>query len=360
VQEFFILALPESERIEAEKGLQAAENQRRAAAFNSGSSGRLSKTITLPIPEKDRACHGPYNLVENNLHGQDNYIKIWAAVGLAAIRANLSGAWRAWQICKHLDQGGGGKVTRADLWTYLDDLGIGERKRRRWIGQAKKAGLLRFDPVLSDYYMVGQAQAAIRLGCKHVGRSAAVRVGEFVKAGWRANVWSAYLTTLNGRLVSQEKKAELTGVPIRTQNYYQMQLSGSARRNYAQTELTSDHITGLRDHGRSSAFVGKDNRVYYRLPDMRTVPDHIARTLPKGRSKKIQKQVNLSCYEAREQGGVFRLFHEKAKGVKSALNKIRRSDHPPWELPDEVFLLTFPGKNSNIWQPAQVGDVQAI
>lgn len=145
-------------------------------------------------------------------HDPNGYIKIWAMVGLAAIKGKTSGAWRAWQICKHLDQEGSGRVLRLELWTYFDYLGVGDRKRRRWVNQAVKLGLLMFDARGGHYYMVSLAQAAVILNCRHVGRPAAIRLDAFVKTGWRENVWSAYLATTNNRPISQAKKAKLTGV----------------------------------------------------------------------------------------------------------------------------------------------------
>jgi len=293
-------------------------------------------------------------------HDPNGYIKIWAMVGLAAIKAKKSGGWRVWQICKHIDQEGGSKVSRLELWDYLDYLGIGDRKRRRWIRQALRLGLLMFDAQTENYYMVGLAQAAVILNCKRVGLPAAIRLDAFVKTGWRDHLWSAYLSTTNNRPISQAKKAKLTGVKIKTQYRYQSRLPGEARRNYSMTNFTSDHIQGLRDQGVLNAFACRNGKVLIRLPDIRNVPADIARTLKKGRSRKAQKQINISLHVEREKTTVCKLFFEKEKSIENALKKYRKSDKPFWELPDEVFMAVFRGKNTNLWEPRAVIDMQSV
>ena len=305
------------------------------------------------------SCTPEHEQKEKKNHDPGGYIKVWAMVGFAAIKAKNSGGWRAWQICKHLDQEGSSKVSVLELWAYLSYLKIGERKSFRWVKQALKLGLLTFDDRTGNYYMAGLAQAAVILGCERVGLPAVMRLDAFIKTGWRAHLWSAYLATTNNKLISQATKAKLTGVKARTQYRYQSRLPGGARRNYSQTNFTNDQLQGISDQGISSAFAGRNGKVFIRLPDIRTVPMDIARTLNKGRSKKAQKQINISLNVERDKTTVYRLFFEEYKNVMGALKKIRKSDRPSWELPDEIFRLALSCKNSNIWKPIPVMEGQS-
>lgn len=279
-------------------------------------------------------------------------IKLWPVAILAAINNKRHGAARIWVLARALDSQGSGKVKRSDLWDFCADLSIGERKRRRWLRDAINFGLLREHD--DFYYLAGLAPGALALGCQQIGKPATLAASELVRSGWRAHVWSAYLATLNGRPMSQEAKQAVTGIDPRTQRNYQAALPGEARRNYAETDLPGDHAEGLQEHSRESAFVGRNGRVIYRLPDQRMVPEFIAQAQPKGRSRKAQKLINLSFSEKRDPGFVMRLFHETHRGVEAAIRKISRADIPPWEQPTELFELIFAGKRSNLWQPVSV------
>lgn len=281
-------------------------------------------------------------------------VKVWSLVGLAAIQSNHGGAWRVWVLCHAIDQAGSGRARRSDLWRWLAELGVGDRKRRRWLRDAITIGLVR--EAGEYYYLAGLARAAIILGCDHIGRPAVISPVDLMRSGWRAVVWSAYLLTLDGRPISQEKKAILTGIDPRTQRNYQRSSPGEVRRNYAKTDIPGDHVDGLRDHGKPSAFVGRDGRIVYRLPDIRLVSG-VAKLTSKGRSRKAQRVINSRVIVARDQGSLVRLFHESTKGVKAALRQLSQADIPPWERPAELFSLLFAGRSVNLWQPVAVGGV---
>lgn len=303
----------------------------------------------------DQADPQPVTPQAEDTPGHPETVKVWAMVGLHAIGGNHGGGWRFWALAHTLDTQGSGWVWRSDLWGWLSHLGVGDRQRRRWLRDAINTGLVR--EAGDRYYLTGLSRAAVILGCQQVGRPAEVSAAGLVGKGWRAVVWGAYIATLNGRPMSQETKHRLTGVDPRTQRNYQAAIPGEARRNYAKTNTPGDHVDGIRDNGRGAAFVGRDGKLVYRLPDIRIVPSGLARLTPKGRSRKAQKQVNACLPRGGHSDRFLRLFHDTANGVKATLRQISRADLPPWETPGELFELSHAGRSVNLWQPVAVGGI---
>lgn len=333
-------------------GLRSIEYARAAHRFNHPEIQR-PQPVVITQQETQEAEGG--DLPRN--------VKIWPLVGLAAVKSNHGGGWRAWSMARALDARGSGWVEKQELWRFFTHLKIGERKRRRWLSDALELRIMTENR--GRYYLVNLGRCAIALN-SDVGKPAEIAADALTREGWRSVVWAAYLVILKNRPVSQVKAAELTGVSERTQRNYQSWgkaykryksgVSVSVRRNYAQTNLHSDYLSGVRDHGRSSAFVGFRGLISYRLPDMRFVAGDIAKLSQPGRSRKAQKTVNKCSFSEDRANGkaVFKVFHETQKSVNSALRKIINSDFLPWEGPAEVFRLAYPGRNTNIWEPVQV------
>lgn len=293
-------------------------------------------------------------------------IKIWPTLLLAATKdkrrgdddTHHSGAARLWFIARYLDKPGSGWVHKADLWAVLAALKVGERKRRRWVSDALGLGLLLENKRKKVYRLAGLARGAVLLGCAHVGMPATIGLTALVETGWKARCWAAYLATTKSRPISQNVKESITGIIPRTQRNLQKAAPGIlARKNYAQTQLRGDHLTGLEEHGKSGAFVGIGNKIVYRLPDAHHVPAFYASLAHRGRSRKAQKVINLSSSEGREQSSVLKLFHERLESARAALRELARSNTPPWEKPAEMFCLRYAGRNSNIWDPIAAGGV---
>lgn len=280
-------------------------------------------------------------------------LKTWPVVIMAADQKKAGGAIRLYFIARMIDRRGSGKVDKAELWGWLKYFRVGDRKRRRWIAQAKAYGLL--SETDNYYYLLSLGRAALAVGCDRVGRPAKISGLAMVSSGWRAHVWAAYLSTLHGRPVSQQTKERLTGVSERTQRNYQAALPGEKRGNYAVTKHKGDRLTMFREYGRGAAFVGRDGKIIFKLPDTRNVPGFIATAAPRGRSRKAQKMINQTSFyvERGNHDSHFRLFYDK-NADRAARRIANNSDLPPWELPREVFEFTKAHKFNNTWRPIEV------
>lgn len=371
-------------------GLIASErsNFPHVETFSNSSGVQATVIDNLPEPPKAGEAITP---PQPTAAAWPETIKLWPMVALWAIKANRGGAFRVWLLAKALDQAGSGWISRAQLWGFIGELGIGERKRRRWITDSLSVGLIAESKRRGGeevYILSSLAAAAEKLECKTIGRPALLTVNRLISEGWRSYVWSAYLATLKGRPMSQACKESVTGIEKRTQRNYQngyrrkgkngevveiLPPFGEARRNYAKTSLTADHLAGVKEHGRQSAFVTRGRAwkhripdiheadyffrhfVMFRLPDIRTVPIFVSQPSPKGRSRKAQKQLNHSfSLERVKAGAIVRLFHESLEGVEGALRKLARADIPPWERPGELFQLAKAGATTNLWRPVAV------
>lgn len=335
---------------------------RRKAEYNFAGAGvgeRRPNPIQAPLssyiptvqpPDPTQAILGPKTL------------KIWPNIGLASIQAKHTGAWRIWSLAKALDQEGVGIVSRFDLFQYLSSLGVDIRNRQRWLLDAIETRLLIESKSNRVYYLTSTEKAAIALNCNQAGKSASVPTRKLVCPGWRSFIWAAHLTGYNERLVSQTLKCELTGVSDRTQRNYQKLLPESLRKNYSHTRLNKGDIDQSKETTGRHFFKWRD-KVYQRLPDIRLVPREVARSLPKGRSRKIQKAINASkqarqsainntsSLVGRGTGICIRIFCECAKEIKRSQKRIEKivGQADQSGVPDDLFRLYSAGNKSNIW-----------
>lgn len=282
-------------------------------------------------------------------------IKVWPLLVLAAVNNNRGGGARLWFMARKADCTGRGWIYRGDLRKITHKNGVSNRKFYRWLSEAESLGLVLPEVKRGGgkvYRVAGLVAGAQALGVDRIGRPAVVPLKAFTARGWRAHVWAAYLVTTGARPISQKTKEKLTGVKPCTQRNYQAARPVDVRKNYARTNRGPGHLTGLIEVCQKAAFVGDDRRVYYRLPDGITVPDHLAKQTRRGRSHKAQKRLNMSFYAERQKINAVRLFSDTAQGAKNA--KTKAENWPGENPPREVFYLRFAGLRSNIWQPVAV------
>jgi hypothetical protein len=278
-------------------------------------------------------------------------LKIWPVLGLSAIRHRHPGAWRAWEIARHIDQNGSGKVNRFILTDCLKNLGVNSKTRRRWLDDALAVGLLLSGKgnMLSP---VGAARAAELLYVTHIGEPARINSKVLVKACWRSHVFEAFCATLTGPM-SQRTKMKLTRITPRTQRNYLKKGLGRSLQNYAKRPENADHLHGLREVRGLAVFINYKGELIQRGPDFRIVPPTVALPAPKGRARKIQKQLNALCFQAR--GNVqdcFKLFYEEEKDARAAVRTIGRSESD--DRPREVFHHIKSGDDWNLWRIVNV------
>jgi hypothetical protein len=325
-------------------------------------------------------------------------VKVWAMVGLSAIKGNHGGAWRAWSLARALDDRGSGWVEKRHLWDFFAFLGLKVRQRQRWIKDAREIGLLivpkepkkrgrdyKEPKKISRYYLAGLARGAAALGAETIGKPAEIKaihlVREGVKkkngvspeAGWRSYVWAAYLSTLQTRkdyylvkvggekkfvtkkikfrLVSQNTRKDETGISPRVQRYWERYLALKKKRNFAVWNIPNDRKTGFLEFG-GKYFQDSYGRILQRLPNQIIVPETVALRAPRGSSRKAQgllcKFSSLSRWENNVENQ--RLFFETVDDAGEALFRYRRADFTPEQI-GETFVLASSRWEVNLWHP---------
>ena len=334
-----------------QEGLRLAANRRTEYNFSGAGRGErhpdpIQKPISsyipsVELPVKSKPVLGPKTS------------KLWTLLGIAATHAKHAGAWQVWTLAKALDPAGSGLVLRSLLLETISSLRVNIRNRQRWVRDAVEIGLLRerIKDGSKFYSLASVPNAAVILGCKHIGsKPASILTSNLFKKGWRNYLWAAQSTAYEDKLISQATKCELTGVSERTQRYYQSKVPGDFRRNFAHTRIDTKDIERAKETTGRHFFKFRD-KTYQRLPDVRIVPREVARSLPKGRSHKNQKAINkLLCIGKQDQYSCVRIFCETDKQVKASQKRIDKLGANGKGIPDDLFkLYAVGGKKSNVW-----------
>jgi len=302
-------------------------------------------------------------------------VKIWPMFGLACLSFKRGGAFRVWTFAKHLDGAGGGVIDRKVLRAGMQALRVKSHNVRRWIDDALQAGFMKEHTYRKSgqrvYILAGLAgcvESVIRpksVTCPRIGIPAYIPLEKLFKAGWKKYLWAGYLVTLKERPASQKVKHDLTGMSPRTQRNLQRGVSTQVL-NFAETDFTRDHLTGLNECSNYHYFVSPTGAVMQRLPDIRSVaPDVAAIGIPceerhgvRGRSRKVQSQLNRSFQMQRTPRKMIRQFNENDKATRGALKHIAKQsakyDVAPWNLPAQLFQKTGERCNAQFWRTVQV------
>ena len=291
-------------------------------------------------------------------------VKTWPMLAFAAKKSKHTGGYRIWTLARALDPDGAGKVKRSELMDYLDHLGIYPRKRRRWIGDATTCGLIH--EAGEYYYYSSLPKAAYFLGGERIGYAASIKAANLVQRNWSAKVWRGHLATLHGRPMSQEKKAEITGVSPKVQRNWQNGRSWETksgkttnkpiggierRKNYAKTYIKPAQVQGVRDEFGWNVFIGKSG-IRQRLPDLYVISPKVSKTYGVSRSKKSQKYLNSLCCLAQRSESDFRLFHEAEEHIvktQKRATKLGLADR-------DLFLLEAVRDDRNVWKTIPIND----
>lgn len=329
--------------------------ERRRAEYNFNHPVYTTPRTSAITPlEPARSGSSPESLPSRSAgqaHQWPETVKVWPVILLAAILTKHAGALRLYLLARSLDVTGAGHISRKSLFDYLNHLQLDERQRRRWLADALSLGLVVYSERSNAYYLVNLARAAQLAGASSIGYPSTIGAAPLVRHGWRAYVWSAYLASIGEeRVISQNKKCELTGIDPRTQRNYQAAIPGKARHNYAVTHFKPAHIAGLQEVRGYTLFRTEQGQVFQRLPDNRIVPIFISRSLPRGRSKKAQRALNCSLQVERANDKVFKLFFESPKQAEQAIRNMGKQDIPPWERPEALYSLDYAGRENNRWR----------
>lgn len=244
-------------------------------------------------------------------------IKVHSDIGFQASYQNLGGAWRLWTIIRDLDPEGSNNASQGAVRARLARMGVAESTARRWLFRARAAGVLRTWADRVEY--ISPARFAALLGMKSIKPPSILREPKLLfLPGWKVTLWGCWIATLDGDQMSQVKMRELTGVPERTQSYYQRKLRIETRQHYAFSDRPADHLEVVREN-HPGAFVDGSGRIAWRLPDTRKPPRFAFATRP-GRTRKHRKALRqILCSRAQDLPAVVRVFFESGRQLARAI-----------------------------------------
>ena len=326
--------------------------KRQEVSFNAGQSTRQIPSAVRTLPDQPQ----PTKNQQQKTREFSDHLKIWPEVILKSLQSGHSGGMRLYFLARMLDRPGRGVIDLDELFNFTRGLGIGERKRQRWLKDAVEIGLfVQHTQKRSLYFLAGLAGAALAIGADRVGLPAEISAGDFISPGWRSIVWAAYLTAfvkdptndhpdIFFRPISQASKREITGVSERTQYNYQRTIpGGKAIKNFADRGRARPGLAqGMKDELGLVIFEHK-GRIIQRLPDSRVIPENVASHLNIGRSRKAQSRLNAlyKLAQGNVTGGDARLFCENARQMKSTMRQKSRSDSPRWKAPEVFQRLAY-------------------
>ena len=384
-----MISTPSLERLIAKYGAEALaqgvaaqtwarNNARTAGLIREDGPELIAKALPQLQPERVPPAEDPQPLTqiepaavvtvcEDKPIEKPQELRIYPLILLAAIRTKQDIAARCWFIAKSLDPGGNGWVYKQALTDFLRKNNIGERQRRRWIAAALAAGLLFEDHEIAYgtrpvYRLLNFRTGAEILGAADKSYPALIPTRLLLRRSWHPYAWAGYLATKGPNPISQAQLAELTGLSVRVIKKYTKltPINDNKTVNYCQTDLDETHLTGMRENGRPSAFVGYKRKVYFRLPNSYRVPESLARRPSKSASVKVKHSRGNSGTFSDILGGekceLIRLFHKDEKSADKAKRKLAKDDRLPWNKPQELFIFKKGRKTHNVWAMVSVAE----
>lgn len=278
-------------------------------------------------------------------------IKHYPSLGVAALNATDGPIYRVWLLCRHLDKSGRGwlevKQVRDALTKKKAKLKIcGWRRLRQILTEGEGLYWERNNGRLWLYGVtaVCRAYELVRLNGRPVSlpvTAVVSKIGEFQAHLYGA--WHSGRRTENP--ISRAKQRELLHIPERTQRHYCRVAQIQRIVNYAiGGQYTPEtQREGAWEHGNATfpfkdkrGYQGKKNQEYiaWQLPS-----SHKARhsTAPKGRLKKINRQLTVDLVNSEAQGNngkrIDKLFFKNGAEAAKAYSKQGRGLDAYWPQP---------------------------
>ena len=272
-------------------------------------------------------------------------IKIYPDILLTAARGKNGGAVRLFFLAKHFNTGGCGVIPSKALRQYvINDLKVKRGTYDIWLARALHIGIIQTQG--TNLKLAGYAAAGVIVGCDRIGRGEYMPLEKFIKKGWLGYVWAAWIKSnkLEDRPISRRTMRELSGIPERTQRFYDKQAGIKKQSHYAK-DTTRPGSKGMveyineheRDKIRSKAFLN-NGEIAWRLPNSYKTK-HIEEA-PKGRLGRINNQLkDLSNNGGRDpKDGLFiRRYCKSDKQAKRSQQNIRRLGNKDINVPDWIY-----------------------
>lgn len=276
-------------------------------------------------------------------------LRIHAQPILTAKSKHLGGAARLFYLFKNLDTAGAGWLEEKTLKAAAVSMGISRGSFYRWLADAKGAEFFRYvyDGAGDRHLLFSASYAELYtlLEIPYIDRQAVnVPAAGLFSEGWAAIVWEAWnAANVNCKVISQDTKQKLSGVPVATQRRLDRTAKIQRIRNYVITETPAAQVHDYQEFtGRRGVFTIGD-KVAFPIPSMSVV--NLDRVQPVG-SRRLHRRSAFvrSCFPA-EAGDV------EARRIFCMSDK--QTDIARRKGGGEAYTFAKNYEGFNVWKPVQ-------
>jgi hypothetical protein len=244
-------------------------------------------------------------------------IRVHPSLIIAAKRQHLGGAIRLYALAKSIHPYGWLTVSELKAESYK--VGISKSSFYNWLKDAYSTDLFHYvcDKQGRELILVASyADAYTIFEIQFVDKQAVeIPADVLFDKDWFAFVWEGWnASNFNGRVISQDTKQKLTGIPAPTQRRLDRRANIKRVRNYVVTDVPASQVEAVREFSNKRGVFTIGNHVAFCIPSISVVNEPTAK--PTG---SIRLRRNLSAivrsYSNAETGDVKlrRLFCENDK-----------------------------------------------
>lgn len=279
-------------------------------------------------------------------------IKVKPLAGLAAIKNNMGGAFRAWTVAQNLSNDS--QVSGKEVKSTLLHFGVHPRTAARWIAQAEDLGLLGCDPDSDAVYYMSWGKAGAIFGSRWIGQPAYTKNPErLFRAGWQSLLWEMFELGFEEKVISRQTKEKITGVSPRTQLNYETPAI-EKRANFAKVGQIlptgkdwKEHVENLRhEFGRGYLF-NRHGEIIRQLPNLYLVHNPNIGTY---KACKREPKAELEQFSHEKTHGDHGNISANKRYFGSLKKGKQRAEKAARKHGGERYYLQKVGDNLNTWQ----------
>lgn len=221
-----------------------------------------------------------------------NTLRVHAQLIIAAKRKNLGGAIRLYFLAKNINSYGW--MLESELKAAAYEVGISKSSFYKWLHDAKEAGFIRYGCDKQKRhlsFLTSYAEVYEILEVSFIDKQAVtVPARDLFAPEWYAMIWEAWTAVnFNGKVISQDTKQKLSGVPVSTQRRLDRTAKIKRIRNYVITETPAANVAAFRDFTTKRGIFTIGDRVAFTAPSMSVVLP--VRVEPKG-TKRLRRNMS--------------------------------------------------------------------
>ena len=218
-----------------------------------------------------------------------------------------------------------GWLLESELKTAAYELGVSKSSFYKWLKDAKAAGFIRYGCDKQRRHLVfltAYAEVYKILEVSFIDKQAVIiPARDLFAPEWYALIWTGWeAANFNGKVISQDTKQKLSGVPVSTQRRLQRTANIKRIRNYVITDTPAANVAAFKEFsGRRGVFTVGD-KVAFTIPSISVIEP--GRVEPIG-TRRLRRNMSaiVRSYSNAGTGDAARLFCENDVQAKKAAGR---------------------------------------